>query len=648
MDAHMTPRTAVAPDPDRVRLAPIDSRGLHIEGGMWADRRAMNRARTIPHGFHHLEASGALGNFRNAARGTGLYVGGSDDSGATFPFLDSDVYKWLEALAWELGREEDGAMRAMGEQAIALVAAAQRPDGYLGTFVQLSGRTPFSDLQWGHELYCIGHLIQAAVAWYRALGDRRLMDVAERAVARIDEEVGPGRRDGIDGHPEIEMALVELYRITGNARHLSLARHQLELRGRGLLGQGRFGAAYWQDRESVRVAAGMTGHAVRQLYLDCGVVDVAVETDDRELLDAAVRRWDDMRANRTYLTGALGSRHRDEAFGPPFELPPDRAYAETCATIASVMLAWRLLLATGEERFADAIERAMLGGVLSGMSLEGTEFFYMNPLQRRPAVPPDRAAGRRSWYPCACCPPNLMRTLSSVEQLMATVDASGIQVHQYVAGRIDATIAGQPVVVEMVTDYPWDGRIELTVTSSSRISWTLGLRVPDWCRTARLSVAGEAQPVGAVAGRVSIERTWQPGDRVVLELDMPVRITTPSPDIDAIRGCVAIERGPVVYCIEDADLPAGVPLAHVSLRTDVRPKLLSESEVRPEGRAVSVGVSIGGPASPGPWPYHSLDARSATEPEAEHREVTLLPYFAWANRGEGAMRVWIPRADLPA
>ncbi len=306
-------------------------------------------------------------------------------------------------------------------------------------------------------------------------------------------------------------------------------------------------------------------------------MDVGVETDDSELLDAAIRRWDDMRANRTYLTGALGSRHRDEAFGPPFELPPDRAYAETCATIASVMLAWRLLLATGEERFADAIERAMLGGVLSGMSLGGTEFFYMNPLQRRPASAPDQAAGRRSWYPCACCPPNLMRTLSSMEQLVATVDGSGLQVHQYIEGRIEATVHGEPVAIDSTTDYPWEGRIELTIAETPGTPWTLGLRIPDWCRTFHLSVAGAILENAADAGRVSVERTWQVGDRVVLELEMPVRITTPSPDIDAIRGCVAIERGPVVYCMEDADLPAGVALADVSLRTDVSPTVLPDS-----------------------------------------------------------------------
>ena len=303
--------------------------------------------------------------------------------------------------------------------------AAQRADGYLGTFVQLSGGTPYHDLQWGHELYNIGHLLQAAIAWTRALGDDRLQRAATRAVDHVAEALGPGRRDGVDGHPEIEMALVELYRETGEERHLALARHLIDQRGRGLLGAGRFGRAYWQDHLPVREAPTVAGHAVRQMYLDCGAVDVATETGDQGLLDAVVRRWTDMTATRTYLTGALGSRHQGEAFGDPYELPPDRAYAETCAAIGSVMLAWRLLLATGEMRFADAIERALLNGILSGRSLDGRAFFYVNPLLVRTGGTGYQGgpAERAPWYACACCPPNLMRLIASVDQMAAATRA---------------------------------------------------------------------------------------------------------------------------------------------------------------------------------------------------------------------------------
>ena len=572
--------TLVAPGAGRGTLQPIDARGVEITGGLWADRLAINRERTIAHGLVQLEASGALGNFRNAARGTGLYVGGSDDAGVTFPFIDSDVYKWLEAVGWELGRAPDAELTKAASDVIDLVASAQRPDGYLNTYVQLSGRQPFSDLQWGHELYCIGHLLQAAVAWHRALGDDRLLKVARRAIDRIDQELGPGGRDGVDGHPEIEMALVELSRIDGDERALGLAAHLLAQRGKGLLQEGRFGAGYWQDRLPVREAPTMMGHAVRQLYLDAGAVDVAVETGDDELLAAVIRRWDDMRATRTYLTGGVGSRHRDEAFGAPFELPPDRAYTETCAAIASVMLAWRLLLATGEERFADAIERAMLNAVLPGLSLDGLAFFYVNPLQRRPAEPPQKVAGRRPWYPCACCPPNVMRTLSSFEQLLATTDDDDIRLHQYASGTVAAQLTAGRVELRLETDYPWDGHIAVTVAETPDRPWTLGLRIPDWCRAWGLRVGGEQIDAEARDGRVSLERGWAAGDLVELDLSMPARLTAPDPRIDAVRGTLAVERGPLVYCLEEADLPGGVSLADVAIDPSVAPTVGSGRHAR--------------------------------------------------------------------
>ncbi len=340
---------------------------------------------------------------------------------------------------------------------------AQRDDGYLNTFVQVvAPGGEYRDLAWGHELYSFGHLIQAAVAWRRALGDDRLLTVAERAVGSIERQMEASGRVPLDGHPEIEMALVELYRTTGVRRYLDLAARMVEERGEGRIGVGRFGSAYWQDHARVRDATTVAGHAVRQLYLDCGAVDVATELGDRELLDAVIRRWRDMVATRMYLTGGLGSRHLDEAFGDPFELPPDRAYAETCAAIASVMLAWRLLLATGDPEFADVIERTVYNGVLPGVSLGGTEFFYVNPLQRRT----ERAAAaagqgeRAAWFPCACCPPNVMRFIGSWPQYLATADADGIQIHQFATAEVRASAAGGTVRVATKTSYPWDGTFE--------------------------------------------------------------------------------------------------------------------------------------------------------------------------------------------
>ena len=603
------------------RLRPLGPSRVTILDGFLAERQRVNRERTIPHGFDQLGRSGTLENLRLAAGADGRYQARADTSGATFPFLDSDVYKWLEAVGWELGRAPDPGLAAAADQAIALVAAAQRPDGYLNSYVQVvGGGIPHADLAWGHEFYCVGHLIQAAVAWHRALDDDRLLAIAVRAADRVDKEFGPTGRDGVDGHPGIEMALVELTRVTGDRRYLALAARMLDLRGRGLLGVGRFGAAYWQDHEPVREAATVAGHAVRQLYLDCGAVDVAVELDDHALLAAVRRRWQDLVATRTYLTGGMGSRHRDESFGDPFELPPDRAYAETCAAIASVMLAWRLLLATGEAGYADAIERAVYNGVLPGVSLSGTRFFYVNALQRRTrrAWEPPGHGERAPWYPCACCPPNLMRLLSSWEQYLATSDDGGVQLHQYATAEAEADVAGEAVRLSVRTGYPWEGRVEVEVVRAPEHPWTLTLRVPSWCRSAALTGPGGDGPAPAGPGAAELTRRWEGGDTVVLDLDLPVRVTGPDPRVDAVRGCVAVERGPLVYCVESADLPAGTELE--DLRWD--PGREPVTAPRPDIGDAVVGIAV---------------------PLAGAGTVGAIPYFAWANRGAGAMRVWVPR-----
>jgi DUF1680 family protein len=640
--------TTVLPSAGSTRLRPLDARGVHVEGGFWDARLATNRTRTIPHGREQLEVSGALGNVRNAAHSSGRYVGGSDDSGLTFPFLDSDVYKWLEAVGWELGREPDPGLADSGGAVIALVEAAQRADGYLNTYVQLSGREPYTDLQWGHELYCIGHLLQAAVAWQRAVGDGRLMAVALRAVDHIEAAMGEGKREAIDGHPEIEMALVEAYRTTGQERLLAFARVLVERRGRGLLREGRMGARYWQDHEPVRSAPTATGHAVRQLYLDSGAVDVAVETGDADLLEAVLRRWTDMWARRTYLTGALGSRHRDEAFGDAFELPSDRAYAETCAAIASVMLAWRLLLATGESRFGDAVERTLYNAVLPGLALEGTAYFYTNPLhvRDRSVATGNLALQRKPWYPCACCPPNVMRTLASFEHRLATADDRGLQLQQLAGARIEAEHAGAPITLRVETDMPWSGAVGIEVEATPTEPWALGLRVPGWLTSAVVHVGDEPVPFAPVDGYLSIERGWRPGDRLQLELAMPARVTLPDERIDAVRGCAAIERGPLVYCVEAADLPASRPadagIDDLELEPGGELTLADAPGLPPEVVAIEARGRVRHTASGAQpdWPYAAPGATG----EASDAPVTLraIPYFAWANREPGPMRVWLP------
>jgi hypothetical protein len=627
----------VAPTTEAIStLRPLGASSVTVGDGFWGERIRINREVTIEHGYRELVRTGTLQNFRLAAGEKGEYQALGAPIGVIFPFLDSDVYKWLEAVGWELGRGADPSLASLADEAIALVENAQRPDGYINTYVQvIGGGRPFNDLQWGHELYCFGHLIQAAIAWHRALADDRLLAVAIRTADLTEREFGSTGRDMVDGHPEIEMALVELYRVTGERRYLELAARMIELRGRGILGPGRLGAAYWQDHATVREATSVAGHSVRQLYLDCGAVDVATELGDRGLLEAVERRWRDMVATRTYLTGGVGSRHKDEAFGDPYELPPDQAYTETCAAIASVMLSWRLLLATGDAAYADAIERTMLNGVLPGVAMDGTKFFYINPLQRRTERAPEGAheqageGGRASWYPCACCPPNLMRTFSSWEQLLATTDGSGVQLHQYAPASIRTAVGEGVVGLAVQTGYPWMGEVRVTIEESPQEPWALSLRVPAWARSATVRLpSGETRAAPEGQRVVSESRSWRAGDVIGLELEMSPRVTAPHRRVDAIRGCVALERGPLVYCIETVDLPSGTVLEDVSVDAAVE----AVQTPRPDLGPAVIGLTV--PAE-----------RTADDAPAEPISVGAIPYFTWANRAVEAMRVWIPVAD---
>jgi DUF1680 family protein len=653
-----TALSAVLPTSGAIgRFRPLDARHVRLTGGFWADRLSTNRERTIPHGFEQLTEAGTLHNLRLAAGEKGTYQALGRMFEQPYPFLDSDVYKWLEAVGWELGRGEDERLAAMATEAIDLVRAAQRPDGYINSFVQvLAGGRAFEDLAWGHELYCIGHLIQAAVAWHRALGDDRLLGVATRTADAVDRELGPNGRLAIEGHPEIEMALVELYRTTGERRYLLLASRLIEARGHGLLGDGRFGAAYWQDHATVREATEVAGHAVRQLYLDSGAVDVAVELGDDELLDAVHRRWRDMFATRTYITGGVGSRYTNEAFGDPYELPPDRAYAETCGAISSVMLAWRLGLATGDPDCFDLVERTIFNGVLPGVALDGRAFFYVNTLQARSrraaAQGHETAHSRRApWFPCACCPPNLMRTLASWPHYLATTDDAGIHLQQYAAAEIEAAVGAGRVRLAVDTGYPWSGRVAVRVLEAPAGAWTLSLRIPGWSSAASLDlVAGDTRTTIGEArdGETALnaERVWQAGDTVELDLRMEPRVIEPDRRIDAVRGTVALERGPLVYCLEAVDLPQGTVIEDVEVALPPTAATVDRSDLLDDAVGLS-SPAVSRAQRPADWPYTPVaDAAGFDNADATTTiDVRAIPYFAWANRSADAMRVWIPVGD---
>ncbi|GLY40287.1 hypothetical protein Amsp01_063100 [Amycolatopsis sp. NBRC 101858] len=589
--------------------------------GGWQDR---NATRTLPHCVDQLDAAGALDNLRRV-------TGEVEAARRNMWFADSDVYKTLEAAAWQLGRTPDDAeLRAFLDTTAALVAKAQGEDGYLNSYFAVDKpELRWRELHWSHELYCAGHLIQAAVAAARAGVGAQLVTVARRFADLIVERFSTV--DDVDGHPEIETALAELYRVTGHRPYLELARRFLDLRGRGLIDGERFGPRYLQDHVPVRDADEVAGHVVRQLYLLAGVVDVAVETRDEQLLDAARRVWADAFGTKTYLTGAQGSRHRDEAFGDPHELPPDRAYGETCAAIASFQANWRLLLATGERKYADEMERALYNVIAGSTALDGTHFFYSNPLHLRTGHDgshEDAPSQRLPWYSCACCPPNFARLVASLSGYVATTDQGGLQVHLYTAGTLRTTVDGADVHLVTRTEYPWDGRIELTVTTDAAL--VLALRIPGWASGALV----DGEPADVRDGYAEVRRDWSAGVTVTLDLPMPARIVRPHPRIDAVRGCVAVTRGPLVYCLEQADLPEGVTLEDVRIDPAAR---------FAEGRLPDVPVTLTARGSVEPPASDELYGAGARAP-GEPVELTAIPYFLWGNRTPGPMRVWIPVA----
>lgn len=632
-----------APSPGAtVALRPVPFTGARITGGFWAARQDVNRAVAIPSGFDRLEQSGNLDNLRIAA--------GKLTGEARGPiFMDSDVYKWLEAAAWEYGRRPSEGLLQAQRNVTAVVEAAQQDDGYLDSVVQIrEGGERYRDLPWSHELYCAGHLFQAAVAQVRCTGGRELLNVATRLADHLVETFGQGLRHDVDGHPLVETALVELYRETGQTRYLELARYFVDARGHGLIeGYGKE-PTYFSDRLPVREQTTVEGHAVRAVYLAAGATDVAVEAGDAELLDAVTAQFASMLASKTYLTGGLGSRWDGEAFGDPYELPSDRAYAETCAAIGGIQWAWRMLLATGEPVYADVAERMLFNGFLAGVSLSGSEYFYVNPLQLRADAHPDEerspAHGRRGWFDCACCPPNIMRLLASLDGYLATTDSGGIQLHQFAPSTVTASVDGGQVELAVETDYPWDGRIQVRVVRCPKEEWSLSLRVPAWAEGATLAVDGVPEP--AAAGTyASTRRSWRPGDVVELSLPMAVRLVQGSERVDTARGSLAIERGPLVYAVEQVD--QGEEVLVDDLTVDPGGPLTAAH--RPELLGGVTTISFQGMAGRSPresWPYPVGGPASSAPLTAAGTavEVTAIPYFAWANRGVGPMRVWLPRA----
>ncbi len=607
------------------RLRPIPAGAVRLEGGFWQARRAANTAAGIPQQFDILKARGALENFRRLAAGI-------EANTEDFVFRDSDLYKWMEAAAYALLDDDPqtAVIRARLDEAIDAVLPAQGADGYLNTYFGNDPSRRFHNIAVDHELYCAGHFIQAAIAHHRVTGERRLLDAAIRFADYLTTVFGPGLRQEPPGHPEIELALVELYRETGERRYLDLAGFFLE----------RIGIADFTRFE---------GHAVRAAYCAAGATDYFLETGDPRWRDGLERQWDDMVRTKLYVTGGIGGRYRGESVGTAYELPNQRAYAETCAALATIFWNWRLMQIAGEARYADELERTLYNGALAGVSLDGTRYFYVNPLadhgqaEGDPWYPWARREPyqRQTDFPCNCCPPNVERFLASLPGYFASTSDDGLWVHLYDAARIRWRLAdGTPFTLTQHTRYPWDGTITLAIEPERAAEFTLYLRIPAWAPAATLTLNGEPAPGAAPQpGRyLALRRTWQPGDRVSLALDMPVTLLEADARVPETRGSVAVQRGPVIYCAEGVDHGgADVRFARLDASTPLVPHF--EADLLGGVTVLDGAGWLLADESPPPALYRP---RGQRPPDVlRPARLRLVPYYAWANRGPTSMAVWL-------
>jgi len=616
------------------QLKPVPLTAVTLADAFWSPRRAVLRAATLPSQYRLLEETGRLDNFRRVA-------GKVEKPFQGLFFNDSDVYKWIEAAAWSLATDPDPALAAMMDRAIGEIEAAQQPDGYLNTYYsrERAGER-WSNLKDMHELYCAGHLFQAAVAHYRATGRDRLLNVARRLADNICSVFGPEpKRAGACGHPEIEMGLVELARATGDAQYLAQAQYFLDVRGRGVIG----GSPYHQDHKPFREFDRMIGHAVRAVYLNAGAADLYAESGEAAVFAALTRQWQNLTTRQMYISGGIGSRYQGEAFGDDFELPNARAYTETCAAIALIMWAWRMLALDGDAGYTDVLELALYNGFLAGLSLDGLGYFYVNPLASdAQATLRDGTRGRQPWFNCACCPPNIARLLASLPGYLYSVSDQTIWCHLYAANTAHIALPdGRSVALRQETDYPWDGDVTLTVEDAGEFG--LRLRIPGWCAAdagATLAVNGESPRRHLAPGSYAeVRRVWRNGDTVRLQLPMPPRRMQSHPYALENTDRVALMRGPLLYCVEEADHPdvdlRDITLPAAGLKVQERADLLGGViTLTNKGR-------VRYPEKGWPGQLYRPAESIGRQPRGSHIEVVAIPYYAWANRGLGQMQVWL-------
>ena len=630
-------------------FTPVPFTAVTIDDPFWSRRLEVNREVTIPTEYDQLKQTGRIDAFRLDWK--------QGKAPKPHIFWDSDVAKWIEAASYSLATHPDPDLDALLDEVIALIASAQQPDGYLNVyFTSVEPDAKFSDLRDAHELYCAGHLMEAAVAHYQATGKRTLLDPLCRYADHIGRMFGraPGQKRGFPGHEEIELALVKLYHATGERRYLELSQyfvdergsrpHYFDLETERLRRKGKkhfftrhfesadqkFDYRYNQSHLPVREQAEVGGHAVRAMYLFSAMADLAGELGDPTLLAACERLWENLCLTRMYVTGGIGNARSNEGFTFDYDLPNETAYAETCAAVGLVFWNHRLLQLSCDGRYADVMERALYNGVISGISLDGRSFFYENPLA---------SVGnhhRQPWFDCACCPPNVARLLASLGGYVYAISEEDLAVHLYISGQARMDWRGQQMQIEQQTRYPWDGQVTLRLNLERPDTFGLKLRIPGWCRSANVQINGQVVNLDGLLerGYLRLEREWHSGDEVTLELVMPVERVYAHPNVRQNTGRMALQRGPMVYCLESVD--HNVPLSHIAVprraefAVQFDPGLL-------DGVAVITGTAHA--ANAAEWQgdlYRNAPHLMRNTP------LRAIPYFAWDNREPGAMQVWMP------
>lgn len=642
------------------RLEPVSPTAATIDDDFWTPRIETVRETTIDFVYERLVESGRIENFRVAAGKDGEYQGRF--------YNDSDVYKWLEGACYALAKTDDPTLEKRIEEVVSVIIDAQEPDGYLNSYFQIvEPEMKWTNLHFLHELYCAGHLFEAAVAHYEVTGSEKLLTVAIDFADHIDELFGPDGRDGVPGHQEIELALVKLYRVTGEKRYLELAEYFINRRGaedsrlryeaehpdeiagevfEHLLNEdGEYDGRYCQDHVPLREQRTVEGHAVRAMYLYIGAADVAMETEDSELANVLEQLWENMTTKRMYITGAIGSSHEGERFTNDYDLPNRTSYAETCAALGSILWSQRLLHLTRDARFADHQSRTLHNALLSGLSLDGTRFFYSNPHEMGPdghplhEESPNRLASQRQgWFETACCPTNVPRLLLSLGSQVYAFDESSLYVNHHIGSDATVDVAGTSVDINMETSFPWDAETTVSVDPREDMTFEIALRVPSWCTDVSVSVGDDS--VDPTPGEyIHIEREWESGDTIEFEGTFPTQFLAGHPSVEATAGAVAIQRGPIVYCVEGRDSPR--PL--YQLRVEPNKDTTVEHDDELFGGVTTLDLTAAVPDTSS-WNDGKL-YRPRSEVESESVTVQAIPFSMWANRGETEMRVWVDTDD---